>query len=65
MKLCYEAHKELKLPGQDGSWMGDYATFGSYHLAHAMRFAREKHENLQQFVLCCSLWMVLNFCDIL
>ena len=29
----------LKLPGRDGSWMGDYATCGSCHLAHAARFA--------------------------
>ena len=29
----------LKSPGREGSWMGDYATCGSCHLAHAARFA--------------------------
>ena len=29
----------LKLPGRDGSWMEDYATCGSCHLAHAAVFA--------------------------
>ena len=29
----------LKLPGRDGSWIGDYTTCGSCHLAHAARFA--------------------------
>ena len=29
---------DLKLPGRGGSWMGDYATCGSCHLAHAARF---------------------------
>ena len=29
----------MKLPGRDESRMGDYATCGSCHLAHAARFA--------------------------
>ena len=29
----------FKLPGRDGSWMGDYATCGSCHPAHAAWFA--------------------------
>ena len=33
------SHSYLKLPGRDGSWIGDYATCGSCHLAHAARFA--------------------------
>ena len=33
-----ESHLKLKLPGRDGSWMGDYATCGSCHLVHTARF---------------------------
>ena len=31
-------YHQLKLPGRDGSWMGDYASCGSCHLVHAARF---------------------------
>ena len=33
----------LKLPGRDGSWMGDYATCSHCHLVHAARFAHAPH----------------------
>ena len=33
----------LKLPGWDGSWMGDYATCGSCHLVHTARFTLAPH----------------------
>ena len=35
----FSRHILLKLPGRDGSWMGDYTTCGSCHLVHAARFA--------------------------
>ena len=33
----------LKLPSRDRSWMGDYTTCGSCHLAHTARFALAPH----------------------
>ena len=35
VRINHENYGLLKLPGRDGSWMGDYATCGSCHLAHA------------------------------